>query len=139
MAGANKSVGSGRRGRSLKKKEKIEAERPAELSSGVKGKNRVEQLQSVRDRIFAGLPEIVGALIAKAEGGSYLHAKCLFELARISEVKLPKEIEAQGWAATMLRELRAIRTGSGQHEEDKMNPSSVEVLRGAEAANGTEA
>ncbi len=94
--------------------------------AGVDSAELMKTLEQARESIFRSLPSIVDAMIAKASKGNYLHAKCLFELARISEVKLPKPIDSQGWAARMLNELRAIRLEASQREPDVVNPSSIE-------------
>ncbi len=54
------------------------------------------------------LPEIMAALVEKAKAGSYLHAKCAFELARISEIELPKVSKAEPWVEELLSVLRSL-------------------------------
>ena len=127
MAGA---VRGANRKRAVGKKE-LSAIVPEVKRSGEGSRTKAERLESLRLRIFESLPAVVDALIEQATSGSYQHAKCLFDLARLAEVKLPKEMDPQGWAAMMLQELRAIPASSGQPKPVELNPSRVETQPGA--------
>ena len=52
--------------------------------------------------VFGALDEIVKTLIARAQEGSHLHAKLLFELAGISTASLPPEAAAEEPSLTRL-------------------------------------
>ncbi len=69
---------------------------------------KVKKLQQAAAIVVNGLPEIVAALVSKAKTGSYLHAKCAFEFARISEIELPKVSKAEPWVEELLSALRAL-------------------------------
>lgn len=69
---------------------------------------KVEKLQQAAAIVVNELPEIMEALVEKAKAGSYLHAKCAFELARISEIALPKVSKAEPWVEELLSALRAL-------------------------------
>ncbi len=69
---------------------------------------RIEKLQQAAAIVVNELPEIMAALVEKAKAGSYLHAKCAFELARISEIELPKVTQAEPWVEELLSALRAL-------------------------------
>lgn len=126
MAGA---VTGGKRKRAVEKK-KPGAVVPEIKPSGEDSRTKAERLEGLRLKIFESLPAVVDALIEQATSGSYQHAKCLFDLARLAEVKLPKEMDPQGWAAMMLQELRAIPISSGQPKAAELNPSRVESQPG---------
>ena len=68
----------------------------------------VAKLQQAAAIVVNDLPEIMAALVEKAKAGSYLHAKCAFELARISEIELPKVSKAEPWVEELLSALRAL-------------------------------
>lgn len=69
---------------------------------------KVKKLQEAAAILVNELPEIMTALVEKAKAGSYLHAKCAFELARISEIELPKVDKAEPWVEELLSALRAL-------------------------------
>lgn len=69
---------------------------------------KMEKLQQATAIVVNELPEIMAALVEKAKAGSYLHAKCAFELARISEIELPKVSTAEPWVDELLSALRAL-------------------------------
>jgi hypothetical protein len=69
---------------------------------------KMEKLQQATAIVVNELPEIMAALVEKAKAGSYLHAKCAFELARIAEIELPKVSEAEPWVEELLSALRAL-------------------------------
>ncbi|HEU5401213.1 MAG TPA: hypothetical protein VFU86_07645 [Terriglobales bacterium] len=69
---------------------------------------KIEKLQEAAAIVVNELPEIMTALVEKAKAGSYLHAKCAFELARIAEIELPKVSTAEPWVEELLSALRAL-------------------------------
>jgi hypothetical protein len=69
---------------------------------------KVEKLEQAAAIVVNELPEIVAAIVEKAKAGSYLHAKCAFELARISEIELPRGSEPEPWVEELLSALRAL-------------------------------
>lgn len=69
---------------------------------------KIEKLQEATAIVVNELPEIMAALVEKAKDGSYLHAKCAFELARISEIELPRVSKAEPWVEELLSALRAL-------------------------------
>ena len=69
---------------------------------------KIEKLEQAAEIVVSELPEIVAAMVEKAKAGSYLHAKCAFELARISEIELPKGSESEPWVEELLNALRAL-------------------------------
>ena len=69
---------------------------------------KIEKLQQAAAIVVNELPEIMAALVEKAKAGSYLHAKCAFELARVSEIELPKVSKAEPWVEELLSALRAL-------------------------------
>ncbi len=69
---------------------------------------KTEKLQQAAAIVVNELPEIMAALVEKAKAGSYLHAKCAFELARISEIELPRVSKAEPWVEELLSALRAL-------------------------------
>jgi hypothetical protein len=69
---------------------------------------KMEKLQEATAIVVNELPEIMTALVEKAKAGSYLHAKCAFELARISDIELPKVSKAEPWVEELLSALRAL-------------------------------
>ena len=69
---------------------------------------KIEKLQQATAIVVNELPEIMAALVEKAKTGSYLHAKCAFELARISDIELPKVSKAEPWVEELLSALRAL-------------------------------
>src|SRR5512146_1725618 len=69
---------------------------------------KIEKLQQATAIVVNDLPEIMTALVEKAKAGSYLHAKCAFELARISEIELPRVSRAEPWVEELLNALRAL-------------------------------
>ena len=69
---------------------------------------KVEKLEQAAAIVVNELPEIVAAMVEKAKAGSYLHAKCAFDLARISEIELPKGSESEPWVEELLSALRAL-------------------------------
>ena len=69
---------------------------------------KIEKLQEAAAIVVNELPEIMAALVEKAKAGSYLHAKCAFELARISEIELPRSSMAEPWVEELLSALRAL-------------------------------
>ena len=66
---------------------------------------KVEQANAV---VILELPGILQALVKKAKQGSYLHAKCVFEFARIAEIELPKIEKPEPWVEELLTALRAV-------------------------------
>ncbi len=95
----------------------------------------IERLQKVQVRIYRALPGIVRALIVKAREGSYLHARCLFEVARLAELHVPAESANEPWARQLLEELRKIPVPDGHHEVKEVNPSSFEATTKVSTAN----
>lgn|SRR5512146_1136689 len=69
---------------------------------------KIEKLQQAAAMVVNELPEIMAALVEKAKAGSYLHAKCAFELARISEIELPRVSKAEPWVEELLSALRVL-------------------------------
>ncbi len=69
---------------------------------------KIEKLQQAAAIVVNELPEIMTALVEKAKAGSYLHAKCAFDLARISEIELPKVAMEEPWVEELLSALRAL-------------------------------
>ncbi len=69
---------------------------------------KIEKLQQAAAIVVDELPEIIAAMVEKAKAGSYLHAKCAFELARISEIELPKVAKTEPWVEELLSALRAL-------------------------------
>ena len=69
---------------------------------------KIEKLQQAAAIVVNELPEIMEALVEKAKAGSYLHAKCAFELARISEISLPNVSKPEPWVEELLSALRAL-------------------------------
>jgi hypothetical protein len=69
---------------------------------------KIEKLEQAAEIVVNELPEIVAAMVEKAKAGSYLHAKCAFELARISEIELPRVSESEPWVEELLSALRAL-------------------------------
>jgi hypothetical protein len=69
---------------------------------------KIEKLQQATAIVVNELPEIMAALVEKAKAGSYLHAKCAFELARISDIELPRVSKAEPWVEELLNALRAL-------------------------------
>ena len=69
---------------------------------------KIKKLQQAAAIVVDELPEIMAALVKKAKEGSYLHAKCAFELARISEIELPKASKPEPWVEELLSALRAL-------------------------------
>lgn len=69
---------------------------------------KIEKFQQAAAIVVNDLPAIMKALVEKAKEGSYLHAKCVFELARISEIELPKVQRAEPWVEELLGALRAL-------------------------------
>lgn len=55
-----------------------------------------------RQKILKALPEILDGLIAKARGGSYLHANFLFAFAGLDEMEDEEESESGGSLAELL-------------------------------------
>ncbi len=98
----------------------------------------IEQLQRVQATIYGALPEIVGALIDKAREGSYLHARCLFEVARLAELHVPAESANEPWAKLLLQELRKIPDPRGNRDPLDVNPSSFEPATKVSVAGLTE-
>lgn len=69
---------------------------------------KVEKLRQAAAIVINELPEIIAALVEKAKEGSYLHAKCAFELARISDIELPRQSKPEPWVEELLAALRAL-------------------------------
>ncbi len=69
---------------------------------------KVDKLQQAAAIVVNELPGIIAALVEKAKEGSYLHAKCAFELARISEIELPRVSKPEPWVEELLTALRAL-------------------------------
>ena len=69
---------------------------------------KIEKLRQATALVVNELPEIMAALVEKAKAGSYLHAKCAFDLARISDIELPKVSKAEPWVEELLSALRAL-------------------------------
>jgi hypothetical protein len=69
---------------------------------------KVQKLQEAASIVVNELPEIMAALVEKAKEGSYLHAKCAFELARISDLELPRQSKPEPWVEELLAALRAL-------------------------------
>ncbi|MDT8068661.1 MAG: hypothetical protein ROO76_10915 [Terriglobia bacterium] len=69
---------------------------------------KVEKLRQAAAIVINELPEIMAALVEKAKEGSYLHAKCAFELARISDIDLPRDSKPEPWVEELLTALRAL-------------------------------
>ena len=69
---------------------------------------KIGKLQQAAAIVVNELPAIMAALVEKAKEGSYLHAKCAFELARISEIEMPKVSKAEPWVEELLSALRAL-------------------------------
>jgi hypothetical protein len=69
---------------------------------------KIQKLQQAASIVVNELPAIIDALVKKAKEGSYLHAKCAFELARISDLELPRQSRPEPWVEELLAALRAL-------------------------------
>jgi hypothetical protein len=79
------------------------------LPAGEDGlKLKVEKVEQANALVVLELPGILQALVKKAKEGSYLHAKCVFEFARIAEIELPKVEKPEPWVEELLTALRAV-------------------------------
>ncbi len=79
------------------------------LLDGEEGQRvKVQKLERAAAIVISQLPEIMDAIVEKAKEGSYLHAKCAFEVARISDIELPKVEKPEPWVDELLNALRAL-------------------------------
>lgn len=70
--------------------------------------------------VFSKLGDIIEAMIEKAEGGSHLHAKLLFEFAGISAASLgPEESEQPSLAQVLLQKLDQMAEESTAEDEER--------------------
>lgn len=92
----------GGRGRAIQNTSRAAVEAPGNV------KNRQRQVDEAAEVVFAALRDIAQAMVDKAIQGSYLHAKCAIEMARVAEVELPKHSEPEPWVVELLSALKAL-------------------------------
>jgi len=63
-------------------------------------------LYDAREKIILAMPLIIDAIIEKAQGGSYQHAKFLLEFAESERSVRPGSGDEESLAAMLMRELR---------------------------------